>query len=851
MVKLLRDPISNMLKEKTMNKLKIMVLTALCFLLCGSMSFGILGDEPIIKLNNQIISFDTSTGKPILANNEIIVPIEPIMEAIGGETIWDASTGELKIRANNEATTFDSNINFLGGKAYMPIKMLMEKLDYYVTWDPEAMYMEVNPHLDLQLIEEGMGYNTYLFEPIPEAGFYWGGCVRIPHKVSSAYLHINGIAITSNDSNETLKNEALTTIERKYKFSESMSSVMLVPMFPMGEYELAVLGESTLFAQEAKYKDADIQLLNMVSVLKTQLRQLGIDLENKNVLTGHSGTGEFASRFSILQPNAVKALVIGGNRWSVLPSDNYKGIPLNYPLGTADIGPDKKINRELDTSAFSKIPMFIYTDRSSHMYSNNMNDEFDTELRDLSGVEYVQILKEKYSHVDAVEFHHVVVPEHSSDEDELFSEITSFLSDEIKPVKILTTVNVYKDESIEIEAQEKNVIVIKNTSSGPLEVNRKFLTEKHSIGIIESGTSLNDIVPYNGTTYTYEIFSGGVKLKTIDVESLFDEKNREHTAFYEWEDSVRAELHYAPENADTIINVKDQEGIYERSMFLHGVKYSFIADKAYFQTSNTAFLDKSFEYGARYFHRLYQMYGGFPLDEYKNFVLSEFPEYGAYIFGYAFVSNKEGEDNAFRLEDENYGTLAHEISHAWSGCLLFNYSHGLDTADGWYLEGFNMINEFTVINGEKITPSLGTAKSDLNALLHALYKAMVNDPDYRIPLKVLWGSDKEKGKTMIYKKGPSFIYLVIDRFKDYGLEYHDFLKFTYQKYYIDKVNREDPERKNYKVDYYMNTEVVKEALESFSGLDLSDLFNAYVYGDEKLIIDKFNIDAIKYNSNLY
>jgi pimeloyl-ACP methyl ester carboxylesterase len=109
-----------------------------------------------------------------------------------------------------------------------------------------------------------------------------------------------------------------------------------------------------------EFKDADIQLVNMIKEIRSTLSYEGIELEEKITIIGYSCNGIFASRFAILQPEHVKCVVAGGHGWSILPLERYNGIILNYPFGIADVGEGKYIDRTLKLDQFYTLPMFYY-----------------------------------------------------------------------------------------------------------------------------------------------------------------------------------------------------------------------------------------------------------------------------------------------------------------------------------------------------------------------------------------------------------------------------------------------------------------------------------------------------------
>ena len=117
----------------------------------------------------------------------------------------------------------------------------------------------------------------------------------------------------------------------------------------------------TSFALHTKRKDikrVDLQFIAMFEHSKKLLREWGYTPTEKLIMTGFSASSKFAQRFAFLHPEYVSAVIAGGMSATLcLPTTNYKGYTLNYPLGTNDY--EQITGKKFDKTAFDKIPHYV------------------------------------------------------------------------------------------------------------------------------------------------------------------------------------------------------------------------------------------------------------------------------------------------------------------------------------------------------------------------------------------------------------------------------------------------------------------------------------------------------------
>ena len=138
---------------------------------------------------------------------------------------------------------------------------------------------------------------------------------------------------------------------------------LLVPVFPRPASQplmyIHALDRDVMLQQNAEYKRLDLQLLEMINDAKNRLASLEIEIAPKFFMSGFSASGTFVNRFSLIHPEKIEALAIGGfNGKLMLPMESLNGEILNYPIGVNDFS--KLFNKNFDFKTYKEIPKHIY-----------------------------------------------------------------------------------------------------------------------------------------------------------------------------------------------------------------------------------------------------------------------------------------------------------------------------------------------------------------------------------------------------------------------------------------------------------------------------------------------------------
>lgn len=145
------------------------------------------------------------------------------------------------------------------------------------------------------------------------------------------------------------------------------SSPMIMPIFPRPivkegkDSDVCVIefNHTSLNTDYSLLKRMDLQTIAMVNDAKERLREKGIDVLDKLILTGYSSSAQFALRFSVVYPEMIHAVIAGGfNGLGTLPVSEVDGKMANFPIGINDI--ESKFGKKFNSKEFATIKHYLY-----------------------------------------------------------------------------------------------------------------------------------------------------------------------------------------------------------------------------------------------------------------------------------------------------------------------------------------------------------------------------------------------------------------------------------------------------------------------------------------------------------
>lgn len=138
---------------------------------------------------------------------------------------------------------------------------------------------------------------------------------------------------------------------------------LLIPVFPRPHADsyrnYQSLNSLAIYAK-GRTRQVDLQLLAMVKDTLEYLKSThGMQLDEKILMSGYSASADFANRFTMLHPEIVHAVAVGGTTGNlILPLEEYGGEKITFPLGIADY--EKITGHEFNLEAWQDVYHYIY-----------------------------------------------------------------------------------------------------------------------------------------------------------------------------------------------------------------------------------------------------------------------------------------------------------------------------------------------------------------------------------------------------------------------------------------------------------------------------------------------------------
>ncbi|GAB6447305.1 hypothetical protein bcgnr5369_14860 [Bacillus cereus] len=168
--------------------------------------------EILVLINGKKLN---TKYKPVMKNNRVLVPIQPIANNLWANLKWDDKTKkttvtyrEKKIQVTNgkkegllngKKTPLDAPIQMINGKVYVPLKVISEGLGGKVKWDAKSSSVSINFDKDINLNINEIHYSSYynivmknnrILVPIKSIADHLGGDLRWDDKTKkTTYTH--------------------------------------------------------------------------------------------------------------------------------------------------------------------------------------------------------------------------------------------------------------------------------------------------------------------------------------------------------------------------------------------------------------------------------------------------------------------------------------------------------------------------------------------------------------------------------------------------------------------------------------------------------------------------------------
>lgn len=155
------------------------------------------------------------------------------------------------------------------------------------------------------------------------------------------------------------KTQAESQVLRLTAFSEQYRVPIMVVAIPRAKHlNVQSLHPGTFTTTEEMLRRPDLKLMDAVwSQYIPLMETAGLTVNRRVLMLGFSSPGMFAHRFTMLYPDRVQAVWLGGEAPAPLPTAELYGHPLDYPLGIRDL--EALTGRPFDLDTYRAIPHFI------------------------------------------------------------------------------------------------------------------------------------------------------------------------------------------------------------------------------------------------------------------------------------------------------------------------------------------------------------------------------------------------------------------------------------------------------------------------------------------------------------
>jgi hypothetical protein len=393
---------------------------------------------------------------------------------------------------------------------------------------------------------------------------------------------------------------------------------------------------------------------------------------------------------------------------------------------------------------------------------------------------------------------------------------------EIKPTLAPTPTLVAENisQAISVTKIDPFTVEIKNNSQyTPLKIYRKFIVYTDEIAEIKPQSTFIDKVEWDGSVYTYYgQDSLNNKTNEITVEMDLSEKTKERGPIYTWDQ-------WSEWKGISKYDFNIVKGSKVFSQRVHGVLITVSFEPGLIELFPNSQMELIFYNALIAFHRLWILFGGFPIDEYKFIIIDHSLTVEASMLGSKATKQTmlwaSGSYLRFCSQD-----VSHEMTHAWWGLGPLTVNNMIPPA---FFEGATVFtNELVLDDGIKWIQAIVDEMNFQRFKTVPLIKFITN------------GDNSNYNNRMAgVVKGQLFFYRIAEELnKRTGKTIDQFFKYLYQEHFL-KYNV--PGQKHYIASPQMTTSQLLKDLNDFAGVDFTDLFDKYMYGKEditeNLVID--------------
>lgn len=239
---------------------------------------------------------------------------------------------------------------------------------------------------EMDYIINGIKYRIKFISYDYEKGINISSIVAVPLIEN---ISINMIFEANNmesEKNSDILSQGIDTLRRLSILTQEEPGIIVVPLIPSykdAPYFQQLSKECFDLPKDDLLYRVDEQIVRMIAKTKNMvLNEFGINLDNKIFLNGYSSSGVFAQRFSLLHPEMIDTVCIGGASGSIpVPSDD-----LDYPLGVKDY--EELMGKKFDFEQYKDIKFRYYVGEYETFKKSNCRYDDNGEFAPMHDMSY-------------------------------------------------------------------------------------------------------------------------------------------------------------------------------------------------------------------------------------------------------------------------------------------------------------------------------------------------------------------------------------------------------------------------------------------------------------------------------
>lgn len=239
---------------------------------------------------------------------------------------------------------------------------------------------------EMDYIINGIKYRIKFISYDYEKGINISSIVAIPLTENISKNMIFEANNMESEKNSDILSQGIDTLRRLSILTQEEPGIIVVPLIPSykdAPYFQQLSKECFDLPKDDLLYRVDEQIVRMIAKTKNMvLNEFGINLDNKIFLNGYSSSGVFAQRFSLLHPEMIDTVCIGGASGSI-PVPSYD---LDYPLGVKDY--EELMGKKFDFEQYKDIKFRYYVGEYETFKKSNCRYDDNGEFAPMHDMSY-------------------------------------------------------------------------------------------------------------------------------------------------------------------------------------------------------------------------------------------------------------------------------------------------------------------------------------------------------------------------------------------------------------------------------------------------------------------------------